>query len=217
MKEFKLYHYSNKMLDSIKTREAQGIIPSREDLKGQQKTKDFWNKPGLYDQHISFFLEPIPLDILGDIYGKEHHTWFPGNEFYEYVVLLSDIGEFGYELVETPRDVEMFYDPKYERTSMKEYAAIRNQYKVKYGEKGNDRVTFMKVASSMQGLTRSCYEQINQRPNWGEIKKLYAATVPHVMLYPKDGVVKYQSVRKVKIPKTSISTECLTKSFLAKW
>ena len=50
-----LYHYSDKTLDPLKTREAQGFVTSPEALKEELELKQYTAYPGLYNQQISFF------------------------------------------------------------------------------------------------------------------------------------------------------------------
>ena len=66
-----LYHYSDKTLDPLKTREAQGFVTSPEALKEELELKQYTAYPGLYNQQISFFIDPIPRD-LPDKFDHRH-------------------------------------------------------------------------------------------------------------------------------------------------
>ncbi len=193
-----LYHYSKERYDVLKTRLAQSIVTDEEKQAGILRAKETYRLAPYYE-HISFFLEPIPLDILGAIYGKNHHTWYPGNELYEYKIDINKLGVFKFELVESPEATKFYYDPKNDSLTLEEYYKELYKLRLRLNEIGYDKQSLIKVCSSMLGLTRSCYLQIPSRPNWNEIKDKYAATVPHVMLYPKTGIVKYESITKVKV------------------
>lgn len=73
------------------------------------------NRAGAYYQHISFFFEPIPKDIIASVFNNEHKVWRSGNVLYEHQVKISDLGEFAFELVESPEVTELFYNPKYDK------------------------------------------------------------------------------------------------------
>jgi hypothetical protein len=73
-----LYHYSVKpFFDFIKSRSAQGIIASKEDIAYQQKRCRQTGLPGVYDKQMSFFIDRVPRDIP-KYFGHRHKFWKAG-------------------------------------------------------------------------------------------------------------------------------------------
>lgn len=72
----KLYHYNLEEFDVLKSKSSQDNIPS-------EGAFDYTNS-------ISFFLEPIPLEIA-DIFEGQHEFWKHGLRLVEHVVLIKDI------------------------------------------------------------------------------------------------------------------------------
>lgn len=195
-----LYHYANDKFTTLLTKEKQNLVKPEERKKEEQAYIDFYKlygykRPGYYFEHISFFFEPIPLDIIASIFPKDHPVWFSGNELYQYEIDTSKIGHFTYEIVEYPEKTNIYYD---DTLTDKEYfklikeAVIKNNYIGK-----NSQIE--EASKHLIGLTRSYYDQLKDRPNYEEIKYKYAATVPHVMLYPYLGKIKPESVTKVRV------------------
>lgn len=191
----KLYHYSKEHYDELRTLEKQRPITREEKAKA---IKDCLNSghPGFYYEHISFFFDPIPYDILGKIFGKDHHTWFPGSRLFEYEIDVKQLGHFSYYIVETPESTELFYD---DTISESEYYQKLDQLNKDKHYIGSGEKELIKASQSLIGSTREYYLKVKSRPNWDDIKNKYAATVPHVMVYPDKGIVKYDAVKEVTI------------------
>lgn len=202
MNDIKLYHYSKEFYKDLRTLKARGI----EIDKGNPEKKKF--KLGAYNEHISFFLEPAPLDILGAIFkDANHEVWIPGNELYEYEISVSHMPEFKYDIVESPLTNDLFYNPKYDDIVDDEWLELLYKKKKEAGEIGYSKREFLKVAPKLIGILRQEYLKIRSRPNWDRIKEKYAATCVHVMLYPEGGIIKYDHFKKVVVGNKHISTE----------
>lgn len=178
-----IYHYAAQPFDVLKTLEAQG------------KTNNIPSIPD-YNQHISFFLEPIPFDFMGTVFGPKHHTWFPGSTVYEHTVLVKDITGFRYRIVESPEKTLLYYD---DTISDNEYHALLAKLIKENHYEGRDPQVFEKIQRKLKGTVREGYAKLSTRPNFAEIRDKYAATVPHVMLYPDKGVTPVKSHRQLKI------------------
>lgn len=191
----KLYHYSKQRYPELKTIERQRYITHQERTLGIAE-KEKYQRPGAYFQHVSFLLEPAPLDILGEIFGKEHHTWAPGNKMYEYIVESSNLGAFKYELVETPEKTKLFY-----RKNLDTEAYILEKDKmIKLRDyTGEDNLRLERAALPLVGLAKNAFKKLPSFNNWLEIKNKYAANVPHVMIYPATGIIGYESIKEVMV------------------
>jgi len=102
----KLYHYAKDLYPILKNRLKSGAADDKE-IEEQMA----WNKeiggPGIYNAHISFFIDPLPLVLLGKIFDERHHTWFNGNELYEYIVDVDSLDKnIVYDIVESPMAVK---------------------------------------------------------------------------------------------------------------
>lgn len=195
----KLYHYSAHHYEVLKTLEKQRPLTKEELEEGARSVK--WGAPLPYYSHISFFFESVPLDILSSIFPKDHSVWFKGSRLYEYTVDAAKIGHFQYAVVESPEKTELYYD---ESLSIEEYHRQINAVKKKFHYAGHSLAELQQAAKHLEGLTRECFLALPSRPNWSKkgkdsIQYKYAATVPHVMLYPESGIVEYQSVKKVTV------------------
>ena len=199
MTEILLYHYSKNLFDELKTLKASGVSHSR--ILGS-------NDPDLgdYNEHISFFFEPIPYDILGSIFKRKFNdVWYTGSQLYEYIVKVSEMPEFKYRVVESPTITNMYYDPHYDNLNKEEYIQLIRQTQLEMKEIGFNKKDFISIANKYIGLTRQCYIDLPNRPNWDKIKNKYAATVPHVTIYPQKGTIKYSSYKKITISETKTS------------
>lgn len=197
-----LYHYSGARHSVLKTREKTAKTIEKKKLEEAKESMEIHHDPGTYYQHISFFFDPVPLDVVGRIFGKEHPFWYPGHEIYEHVVSLDHMPDFKYRIVETPLANKMFYDTDWDELDDSDklmfFRKLAEAQKA-HGEIGHSAGQFRSVASEFVGKARKAFEELPKQPNWGEIKKQYAATVPHVMLYPKGGEVKVDKITEVKI------------------
>lgn len=201
MSGLKLYHYSKEQYDVLKTKELTTPI-SKEDRHKAIERALFTKDPGPYYQHISFFFEPAPLDILGRIFGKDHHFWFPGNEIFEYEVDISKLPPFTYRIVESKICQDEFYSLDYgddDNFDAVRYYRVLDALQRKAHEKGHGMADFLKGRKAQLGQIRKMYEKLPKRPNWEEIRGKYAATVPHVMLYPTGGLIHIDKTTPVKV------------------
>lgn len=189
-----LYHYSKdffKDLRTLKVRKVDinnNLIPDNE------------YRVGNYNDHISLFLEPAPLDIIGSIFKDTgNEVWVNGNQLYEYEVNTDHVQEFKYDIVETDLANDFLYNNKYRNLSDEEWLKLLYAEKKKICEIGYSKKEFLKVANKYVGSLRESFVKLPSRPNWNEIKTKYAPTCVHVMLYPIDGIIEYDKVNKVVV------------------
>lgn len=185
-----LYHYSALKYDTLLTRKKQGVSKPSVVMQTSQEIR-----PGDYTEHISFFVDPQPLDILSKVYGK-HDVWYKGNVLYEHIVNLASVGDFKYHYVETPEKIQMLFD---DSISILEYYSALNKINKTKHYIGSTLREFVYPYLQFKGTVRDYILKAPSYPNWDSNKHKYAACVPHVMLYPKSGEVPVLSVKQVVV------------------
>lgn len=188
----KLYHYAKQLFPTLKTLRAQGNV-TEEQLMKAQAAAELRGSPGLYIDQISFFLDPLPLNVIAQLFeGYNHHTWSAGVTVYEYVVDSKTFGDFPFIFVETPFDVH-FRDTEWPSNetdaNKKRYFDTYSSQKIHRGEQGKGNHAFEKMAKTFVGKTLAAFQQavlVNDEDQWRQ----YAANVPHVQAYPIGGIVK---------------------------
>lgn len=196
-----LYHYSKEKYSLLKTLEKQGKVTSEERKKEEElyvkKCKTYkYLVPGYYYEHISFFFERPPIEQMSSFFGNSHDVWFNGNILYEHIIDSSKIGTFYYELVESPEKTKIYYnDTLSDKDYFNQLGKIMNDNM--YIGKNNKNLEL--VCEKLKGTTLEYLKLLSSRPNFDEIKVKYAATIPHVMLYPILGQIKPINVNKVVI------------------
>ena len=208
----KLYHYSKNKFSVLKTLRKQKDLSQEEIEKGKTEAKENFS-PGPYYDHVSFFFERPPIESLGSIFEKDHHTWVTGNRLYEHIVDSEDLKDIVYCFVETPLALEMFYGAKYDSLSITEYLRLLKKRREDSGELGKDVKKMEHKAIELSGLTSACYQDIRKRPNWNELKNKYAATVPHLMIYSEKGEFPVKEVNRVTVGNKPLTTKPLTPAF----
>lgn len=195
-----LYHYSKDKFSSLKTVEKQRKIKPIEIQKAHEDFLDFEKKygiqrPGYYYEHISFFFEKIPLDIY-KYFPKDHSVWVKGNKLYEYTIDSKSIKHFGYELVESPEKIKLYYN---DDITLDEYFKRMGMLYERERYIGKDNDMFEKVVkyNKLAEVQNTYFTLLKDRPNYNEIKYKYAATVPHVMLYPVLGEIKPIEIKQI--------------------
>lgn len=201
-----LYHYSNKLYSSLMSKRASGLTTS-EELKEEEKKYNNLNLPGLYSDHISFFFDQIPYELMGKIYGPDHSVWYDGSKVYEYVIDTNSFhDDLVYDVCETDAKVAFYHEflkkNKWESHDPKMYAKyVRelNAHERKLGLVGKGRNGLEEQIKKFQGGTKAAILKASRDPEFESFKEKYAANVPHLMLYPKGGIVRYESVSLVTI------------------
>lgn len=190
-----IYHYSKEKYDKLLTLEKQRNITPEERVKAM-KAMVQGDHAGMYFEHISFFIDPLPLDVIAGIFGGMHPVWQTGTNLFQYVVETSLLPRFKYEVVESPEKTELYYD---DNISTEEYYRRLKQLNKEKGYVGNGSTALTTACKPLVGRTREFYQQLSNRSNFDELKNKYAATVPHLMLYPDSGIIHYKNVSIVKI------------------
>lgn len=197
-----LYHYSKERYDVLKTRRLSHTFSASELVKIKKRT-EFTSSVGMYIDHISFFFDPIPSALLGDIFDKDHSAWFPGSKLYEYVIDSKELSNLvAYDVVETPEELVVFdrvdwpdNDPAFARQYFRDRARRTRHNRTN----GTRYLDLLEQIRKYQGTTKEHYRKAVLRDDWYENRLKYAANVPHLMVYPKGGEVSYFEIRELTI------------------
>lgn len=208
----KLYHYSTGDFEKLLTKRATGNVTPEEIKKADEQARRILQPGATYVDHISFFFERIPSDILHNIYGEKHPVWFDGNVLNEYVVDATQFPEkILYEVVESSREVaaldKFTKDHNWvedDPVLLKKWFAFILNEKVKWGEYGNDKTKLLLQIKRYQGRLRFEFLEAAQREDFQDNFKKYAASVTHLMLYPPTGEVEWVEKNRIVIGKRGI-------------
>lgn len=186
-----LYHYSTHKFEYLKTRKLQGFPPKYSDLELKE-----YCKIGDYNEHVSFFFERLHLSMLSRLFKDiEGSFWNKTDDIYEYKVRISDLpADIKYEIVETSTDIserqkvsklKWFTNPETDinDTEFKKYKCRLHKIKISKGEVGFSRNEFEKVYHKYTTGVMEHFERAVKYLNSEEDNLLYAANVPHVMIY----------------------------------
>ena len=193
----RLYHYSKKHYSVLKTRRQQGVGGPEGVSVGEG-----------YLDHISFFFDPVPLELLPDIFDRTRHpVWFKGNELYEHQISVASLDEkVLYQVVESARRtalLDKFSEEndwtKDDPTVRKKWDMLINRMQSQWGEIGDTRAGLIKQIKQLHGSTKAGFMIAKSRADFADGYTKYAANVPHVMLYPASGEIQVVSSQRVTV------------------
>lgn len=160
------------------------------------------HSPGSYTDHISFFFDPIPSDIIGNLYKGLNDVWKNGNILIEHITDTRMLeSEILFSLVESPADVSSLDSIDWVDTDefLLEYKIKKEARKRNSGETGNGILNLENQIKKYKGSTTKAYIAASKRKDFLENITKYAASVPHLMLYPKRGFIEIEYINKVVI------------------
>lgn len=192
----KLYHYNTSELSEVKTLAKQGKKLSKDMLKYDEG----WDKsgmPGKYSDHMSVFMEPIPLEKIHK-YFDNHAFWKEGNTLYEHEILVSEFENTPYIVVESNAAfLDFMYgdatDWLYDNAKSV-WVFVRNSYN-KLVNSGKGTLSLKRTIEGYKGETRKAYAEAGKNSKQRK-STLYASRVPHLMLYPPKGIAKVNKSTK---------------------
>ncbi len=207
-----IYHYSTKLYEELKSRAKFDNISEKELEKMYKVEVVQYCSPDVYDKSISFFMDPIPLKTIAKIFDHKHDFWQSGKELYMYVVLLDSLPEdISYYITESPLANEMLANsykempnddegPEWDKWIAK-FKCRRLRLLKEAGLVGIGLDKLIEQVNKFEGLTEENFRKAKSYIYMTDEDRYhkYAASVPHLMLYPDSGVINYQSVKKVKI------------------
>lgn len=206
----KLYHYSKKRYDVLKSRRVQGVC-TKEEIEEAEKFALQYSSGGPYIDSLSLFFDPIPYILLPKIFKNGHHTWVKGNELFEYVINVDSLEKnINYYVTETPddlKDLDKIDDNKWENDPNYSVEYFKHKFKRKQstGEIGTSLSKLKDQIKIYAGGTEQSYIAASKRSDFIDNQNKYAASVPHVMVYPSNGIINIESTRKIKMGYTNNS------------
>lgn len=191
-----LYHYSTESFKELQClqyqKEGKVSAFSKEVLQLKEIPE--------YDRNISFFFEPLPLDILPALHQFQHPFYKVGKTVVEHTVLLDpDLGKHKciYVVVESPEVVALrdLFDKKYpgwynkgdDDPTVVEYFRQKDKTLKDNNYHGDNLNTLTAVSRKFIGTTRKAFKDCVKRKDYEDNKTKYAPNVPHLMLYPHAG------------------------------
>lgn len=196
------YHYSSKPYHSLQSRMKQGLV-TQDQRNRELRSMAVKGEIAPYSDNISLFIEPAPLDIIASVFSNRHEFWVAGRSIYEHVVDLNDIERnITYELTETPDRGEYVdqFDWDVDDTEVyRKYHQAINKWMLSRKLAGRSRADMMAAINPYLGKTRSFYIATMSREDYEENLQKYAASVPHLMVYPSSGELSLLSVSKVTL------------------
>lgn len=194
----KLYHYSSQPFTKLKTRKASGKCSEQEIKQDLERAKKI-NSPGPYNESLSFFFDPIPLKLIGKLFHNANDFWFPGNVIYEHTVETENFKEpFTYFISDTPTDTKTLDKTTWVETEEFEvnYLREKNKRKKLTKEIGTSKKDLEDQIRKYVNKTATFYQEASARIDFIDYVKMYAAFVPHVILYPSNGEVTVVIINK---------------------
>lgn len=193
-----LYHYSVERYIELSSLAARGL-----QKKGfEAKESD----PFAYNKSISFFFEPIPLD-LPEILHHKHSFWKSGTSLYQYEIYTSQLDDnTPYVLTESEEVIDLLYNKqdwdkvKGNESLIKQYRKEIQDLETRLKYRGTDISDLIKVSGKYQKGIRDKYKALYELslkyPNDGLLDK-YAACVPHVMIYTDKLIIKPKLTKRI--------------------
>lgn len=196
---YQLYHYSNKTLTELLTKRS--YTTDQQIISLAESNAKLVGDIGCYLDHISFFLEPIPTDILPKLFGGKHPFYRPNETCIEHVVQVKLTDSFDWALQETPV-IGKFSDrwnwDDITREVRRGYIRQINKEMTRLKLQGSDVAQMFDAIRPYIGETRDYFIKARQS-RWAEdTSTQYAAEVPHLMLYPNGGSMKVLKSKEVR-------------------
>ena len=200
-----IYHYSKERYKDLRSLRCQNKLTKKElDDLDTQYTLGF--NPDKYTKSISFFVEPIPYDIIGDLFNNKHNVWKNGNNLYEYLVDVDTLEKnILFMVAESPAKSKYYLSQDTDNMSDEEFDKyLKIVEKVMYKNKdiGIGRSQLETQIQRYQGMTRELFIAARKLPDSESTKEKYAANVPHLMLYPSGGIIQYKKINTIVIGKS---------------
>lgn len=201
-----LYHYSTEIHRELLSKAVNGSLTPVQIKLARLEARDEGFEKWAYCDHISFFFEPIPSNLLPKLF-KDHPFWVKGKKLYEHVVNASEFPlKIPYHVVESKKKTELYdkfsLDNNWvedDPVLLQKWMILEDQKVRQWKEKGDSKAELLKQIAAHQGTIRHAYQEAVQRDDFEWNKTKYAANVPHLMLYPPEGRVKVSCIKSLRL------------------
>lgn len=188
-----IYHYSKQKHDILKSLNCQNKIKSKSQLTD-------------YNNHISFFIDPVNVAGISQSYGPQHKIWYKGNTIYEHKVSIMSLPlDVYYVLVESLEKYKAL--KKYEKRNkdagssnwLEGWKQVEKEVLEENKLSGYGVFNLEKLVVDRAGRTDFYFKKASKSKDFLEYKHFYAANVPHLMLYYFNFNVEVKSIRKLVV------------------
>ena len=198
-----IYHYSTELYENLLTREEQnkrGLnVLSQEDKIDQDNKAKFRSRKYPYYKELSFMIDKLPFDIiLKGGFDPDHKVYKSGNAVYCYYVDVEKLPKMYWQLIESPVDSFMskifFINVNWYKKIFFRIKSLLKQIQ-RYETDDMDRLNI--VIDKFKGTYPSSYTKWINSKEFEKQKHMYAASIPHIQLYPSNGEIKFDKVEKL--------------------
>jgi hypothetical protein len=226
--KFKLYHYSSKPRTELKTLRQQineGTIEQKRipAIDVQDKFYTGWRKELPYSEHISFHIDPLPIDLIKEKFPKDS-PYFIGDsglhvsesKLYEHVIDIRNIAgeqdDIPWRIEETNYDQLMmgycFSEFLWTRVELykRSYFLVKQLLAKVLGFSSEGIEKLADKCQPYKGHIRGYFEKWTEDTRFAETSKThYAAAIPHVILYPPTGIIIPEKVTPIRLTKSHLN------------
>ena len=199
-----LYHYNTKKLSTLYSlaKQTELGVDIRKDpaaIANKNRRSIFQRDPFPYDQHVSFFLDPIPLKLVRK-YFTDNKVYQNFDHIYEHRVDIQQLKDnLNYwKLVENPISnfmVDLYPTINFPGKNLL-YFGTKNIINDLAGYQGTDFDKLLNCISKFKGSTEREFRRLVKDGLKDYYKAMYAPTVPHLLIYPINGQLEISSVVK---------------------
>jgi len=195
-----LYHYNTKPLDCLYTLRKQDELGIKKlDSETLNLKNSFIYDKFPYIDHVSLFLDPIPLDLVRKHFTK-NKIYQSNTVIYEHQIEIQQLQTNlkYYMLVENPIGVFMAEHFWIDADIVKPvYFGVRKFLNLISNYNGSNYTNLIKIISKFKGRTAKAFEDLVNSDRFTEDhKSMYAPTVPHLFIYPIDGKLSVSKIEK---------------------
>lgn len=202
----KLYHYSIAPHKTLLSKRKSGTA-TPDEINKAEKNAVKYHELSPYVDHISLFFDPIPSSLIGKLFGGDHSTWVDGKVLYEHVVDTNVLDrDILYRVAESYKKTKFFDDFVIQNNwvdddpdLLMKYILEEKRLMLLWGELGKGLPMLLRQIPLFQNKTTQAFRTAVKRNDFDENRMKYAANVPHLMVYPKSGKIRVESISVVTI------------------
>jgi len=203
---FYLYHYSKEKYTELLTLQKQvekRIITKLPEsvIHRNEHIAKYQDPEHLYSNHISFLFDPLPLDVISKANYPKNHI-YKSKKLYEYIIDIRKLEKnIIFAVKETPFNnflVDLYRDgfPEFFEYL---YFKIRESANYILKDKGKGLSSLESIIARYRNQTRNGFINLINSKDFEEYKTYYAPKIPHIMLYPSNGIIKPIKVNVLNI------------------